>query len=66
MFKKYCNYYDTIIDEFSFNEALTYYQKWCKENGQKPEIGELAELEHLSEEELNHVLYHAEIQGFVI
>ncbi len=33
---------------------------------QKPEVSEMAELDDLTEEELSHVLHHAEIQGFEI
>ena len=61
---RHCEYYEQDITSGDFEVALEAYQRWCKNNNQEPEVAIDANLDDISESELAHVLYHAEIEGF--
>lgn len=62
----FCDYYEKEINEADFDEALEHYHSWMENNKQKPEVDRNAELDDVSESELVHVLYHAELNGFEV
>lgn len=59
-------YYNTNISDSTFEDATSFYFKWCNDNNQEPEISIDDELDDISDSQLDHVLYHAELAGFEI
>ena len=57
------DYYGRSFNAVELGEALELYLQWCKDNSQEPEVDQL---DMIHESNINHLLYHAEMQGFVI
>ena len=64
----YSEYYQKSFSEEVINEAIDLYGMWCKENNQEPEVDLALDAEQFegNQKALDHVLYHAEIQGLCI
>lgn len=62
----YSSYYEQSFTEADIDEALDYYNAWCQENGQEPEVDVNAGAEQFEDDEpaLSHMLYHAELKGW--
>lgn len=63
----YSDYYERYFSLSDVEDALERYAEWCKKDGRnmEPEVTTLEECEN-STSCLDHVLYHAEMNGFVI
>ena len=59
----YSSYYEKNITPAQAEIALGYYHTWCEKNGQTPEVIRAVDID---ENNICHVLYHAEIEGFQI
>jgi len=53
-------YHETHFDEDEIEAHLKKYLLWCKENNQTPEV---TKLEEVDENNISHVVYHADLQG---
>jgi hypothetical protein len=60
----YSEYYDTTLNESEMETALEFYIDWCDKNNLFPEVVTIAE--GLEPGEIDHILYHAEIEGYSI
>lgn len=60
------SYFEAELIDGQFDVALEYYIEWCQENNQEPEVSATAEMMEISDSEFEHVLYHANLQGFEI
>lgn len=58
----YSDYYERTYTKEQIESALTYYLDWCNDNGFDPEVEVIENVSTTGI--LDHVLYHAEIQGF--
>lgn len=61
---RYCDYYEQNVSEADFDEALEAYHRLCSDSNQDPEVANNVDLDDVSDSELSHVLYHAEMAGF--
>ena len=57
----YSDFYGRNFDKRDLKEALDKYQEWCRDHNQEPEVTEISDI---NENNIAHVIYHAEIQGF--
>lgn len=57
----YSDYFGRSFNSTEIGTALTFYLEWCNANRLLPEVSGLDEID---ESNIDHVLYHAEIQGF--
>ena len=63
----FSDYYESYIDEYDFEDlAKPLYFQWMRNNNQTPEIKEEDGLFDLTAGQVDHVLYHAEMEGFTI
>jgi hypothetical protein len=63
----FSDYYESYIDEYDFEDlAKPLYFQWMRNNNQTPEIKEEDGLFDLTTGQVDHVLYHAEMEGFTI
>lgn len=64
------DYYNKSITESGFEKALDHYWDYMHTQKQDAEFTEedweLSDFEDLSQSILSHVIYHAEMEGFVI
>lgn len=63
---RHSDYFDAEITADDWTEALELYHDWCIDNNQEPEVDKETELDFVSDEELNHVIYHATMNGFEV
>jgi len=57
----YSDFYGRSFTRYEIKEAFDKYLEWCKKNNQKPEVTKASDI---NENNIAHVIYHAEIQGF--
>lgn len=63
------DYFHTELTIADMEEAYEYYCKWCDANGQENEVSEIVDelgFESIDTGLIDHILYHAEIQGYEI
>ena len=60
----YSDYYEQTFTRDQVEIALDLYIKWCEENDITPEVENINDVSNTGV--LDHVLYHAEFQGYVI
>jgi hypothetical protein len=59
----YSDYYEREFNSVEIGIALNHYLDWCRAKGSSPEVSQLNEID---DRNIDHVLYHAELQGYVI
>lgn len=63
---RFSDYFQVNIDNDLFDKAKEFYFKWCKKNKETPEISDGDDFADISQSELEHVLYHANMEGLEI
>ena len=60
----YSEYYAVEVEDERIEDAFKLYLKWCQNNNEVPEVLRVEEITDSGT--LDHVLYHAEIEGFKV
>lgn len=61
---RFVDYYEQRVTKTQFFTALKMYHLYCQSKGLEPEVDAGCDFQSLSETEISHVIYHAELAGY--